>query len=252
MPDGVVDQDAVFADWAIDFMENSAGPWFLAVGFFQPHVPWMGEEQDYALYQSVIPYAYTNDLNDEPSGAKELVDFPLFDGARQYDLVENAGAAVTKTRDYLAAISHTDRMVGRVLDAAPEGTLVILWADNGYHLGEKRHWRKWTFWQQTVRVPLIIKGIGQGEVSNPVSLLDIAPTVLDMAGVPPFSQFEGTSLRTGASPVEIYYENGKATIEGDIKKIVYDINDPTKGRSRYNLENDPDELENLANIPGCF
>jgi arylsulfatase A-like enzyme len=251
LPAGVIDQDQGFADWAIDFMATTTGPWFLGVGFFQPHLPWMPEAEDYALYPSVTPYAYTNDLNDESGPAKQLANEPYFDGIAQYDLVEAAGTAETKTRDYLAAISHTDRMIGQVLDAAPPGTTVILWADHGFHLGEKRHWRKKTYWDQTVRVPLMIRSTSfeTGTVSNPVSTLDIAPTVLDLLNLPPHPQHEGVSLITGASPVKIYHENGMATVENGVKTVVYDVNQPAV-RSTYDLVADPEESTNLT-PPGC-
>ncbi|MDZ7783934.1 MAG: sulfatase-like hydrolase/transferase [Halioglobus sp.] len=173
------------------------------------------------------------------------------------------GKAAEYTQAYLASVSHTDAMIGQVLDALADSpyaanTTVVLFSDNGFHLGEEFHWRKRTFWEQSARVPLLIKSPGNpdypvGDVTEEVSLLDLAATVLDLAGQDPEPQFEGAPLHDAAnrSAVEIFLDNGIATVEAGIKRIDYDTAVPGLGdREKYDLASDPMELTNLI-PPGC-
>lgn len=256
---GETHPDQVVADWAEQYIQSASGPFFLAVGFFQPHLPWIAPQWAYDLYPSVTAHTpVAGDLSDESNKAKNYAYEPLWGNTKQYDLIQTAGNADDLTRGYLAAISHTDAMIGQVLTALANSvhannTDIVIWSDHGFHLGEKFHWRKRTYWEPTVKVPLIIKSplLTAGVNSNPVSLLDVAPTVLDLAGVTPSTQFEGTTLRLGSSPVEIYNENGKATVVGTIKEIDYDQGMAGNfDRGKYDLSVDPQELVNLA-PPGC-
>ncbi|NQX89741.1 MAG: sulfatase-like hydrolase/transferase [Halioglobus sp.] len=250
-PYGSPHPDQEIADWAVDFINNQEGPFFLAVGFFQPHLPWVAPQWAYDLYPNpTVHIPPAGDLNDEPTIAQQWANNPImFFMLTQYDLINLSGLAQEYTRGYLAAVSHSDAMVGQVLAAIDDSTTdVILWSDHGFHLGEKFHWRKQTLWEPVVKVPLIIKSpaIPTGEQIKEVSLLDLAPTALDLAGLPPFAQFEGVSLRTGASPVKIYYEDAMARVLQGAKTINYgtDI-------AGYNLRTDPGELINLPPPPGC-
>jgi len=257
---GTTHPDQVTADWAEQYIQNATGPFFLAVGFFQPHLPWIAPQWAYDLYTSVTAHTpLAGDLDDESMKAKEYAHAPLwFANERQYDLIETAGNAQDLTHGYYAAISHTDARIGQVLDALANSvhasnTDIVVWSDHGFHLGEKFHWRKRTYWQQTVKVPLIISSpiLTPGTDATEVSLIDVPATVLDMAGLSPSTQFEGTTLRTGSSPVEIFHENGKATISGGIKTIDYNQAAPGNfDRGQYDLVSDPDEIVNLT-PPGC-
>ncbi len=261
LAEGVTHPDQVIADWAGQYIQSATGPFFLAVGFFQPHLPWIAPQWAYDLYPSVAAHTpIAGDLDDESTDAKWYAAQPVWlPTNKQYDLIETAGSAEALTRGYLAAVSHTDAMIGQVLDALANSvhagnTDVVVWSDHGFHLGEKYHWRKRTYWQQTVRVPLIIQAanIPPGVDNSEVSLLDLPPTVLDMAGVAPSAQFEGSTLRTSPhSPVEIYHDTGKATVLGGIKEVDYKQQQPgNMDRARYDLNIDPDELVNLV-LPGC-
>ncbi len=105
-------------------------------------------------------------------------------------------------RGYLAALSYADAMVGRVLDALNEGpyaenTIVVLWSDNGYHLGEKGCWAKHTLWERTSNVPFIWAGpgIARGKtVDTTVSLLDTYPTLIELCDLPANDSNDGVSL----------------------------------------------------------
>ncbi len=271
--------DQVVADWASDFLADYAAsqpgingmPFFLAVGFYQPHLPWRGHQSYYDLYplQQVAAHVpVPGDLDDVPVKGRQYAAQPLvFNGVTTYEAVEAAGKAQDYTRAYLAAISHTDDMVGQVLAALAASpyaahTDVILWSDHGFHLGEKFHWRKLTFWEQAVKVPLLVSAPGNpdypvGDVSAAVSLVDLAPTVLDLAGLPAYSQFEGGPLHDAnqRSPAVIYLNGGRATVGSDgMKSVDYDLSQPgLADRESYDLTADPAELVNLIDInaPGC-
>jgi arylsulfatase A-like enzyme len=267
LPPGQSHPDQEVADWAVSFLESYEGnePFFLALGFTLPHLPWRVPQWAYDLYPAPVPYVpVPGDLDDEPPEAVKLVDTFFWNGNNpenpsQYDLIEDAGKAGEYTRFYLAGISHTDAMVGQVLAALAAhptfstNTDVVLWSDNGFHLGEKFYWQKFTFWEQSVKVPLLIKSpaIAAGDVNDEVSLLDLAPTLLDLAGLQAEPQFEGVSLASGRSPVEIYYNKGRATVTSGMKSVDYDLAKPGKAdQASYDLVSDPLELVNLT-TPGC-
>ncbi len=258
LPEGEAHPDEAIAEWGVQFINNQSGPFFLAIGFFQPHLPWIAPQWAYDLYPDITAHEpVPGDLDDESELAREYAALPLWLGNRQYQLVEDADNAVELTRGYLAAISHTDAMVGRLLDAlaaSPHAasTDIVVWSDHGFHLGEKFHWRKRTYWQPTVQVPLIIRAasLAPGTVGDAVSLLDLGPTVLDLAGLPAAAQFEGVSLRVGRSAVEVYDRNGRALISNGSKEVDYDIDLPGDAdRARYDLDEDPGELRNLVSLP---
>jgi arylsulfatase A-like enzyme len=109
---------------------------------------------------------------------------------------------------YLACVSLVDAQVGRLLDALDAGpnadnTVIVLWGDHGWHLGEKQHWGKWTGWQRSTRVPLIVAPARNANTlaasrgarcAEPVSLLDLYPTLIELSSLPPRDGLAGRSL----------------------------------------------------------
>jgi arylsulfatase A-like enzyme len=256
------------ANWAVNFLNTYEGtaPFFLAAGFHLPHIPWVVPQWAYDLYpieEIVVSTPIPDDLADEPALAVALVDPP---GLSQYDRIEYAGKAAEYTQAYLASISHTDAMVGQLLAALAaspyaNNTDVIFWSDNGYHLGEKFHWGKNTLWDQSVKVPLLVSSPGNpnypvGDFTSPVSLLDLAPTVLDLAGVAPFPQFEGAPLydAVNRSPAEIYLKAGRAIIiPGQSKNIDYDLTKAQgfSDQASYLHTDQMEEHNTLYGMIGC-
>ncbi len=263
-PGSEVHIDQTIANWASNFITHydRDEPFFLAVGFNLPHLPWRAPQWAYDLYpleDVVAPVPIAGDLKDEPALAVQLVKNVNSSLPNEYEMVERAGKAAEYTRAYLAAISHTDAMIGQILAALAASdyaanTDIILWSDHGFHLGEKFHWGKNTLWDPAIKVPLLVSAPGNanypvGNVAAPVSLLDLAPTVVDLAGLAAFPQFEGEPLRVGRAsrPVEIYFNKGRATvISGDKKIIDYDLetDSGTSDQAAYSLT-DRDEKDNL-------
>jgi arylsulfatase A-like enzyme len=202
IPDtGMSDHQVV--DWAIGELDRVAErPFFLAVGIYRPHIPWYVPREYFEMYpleEVVIPEVPEDALAGLPERARAMGA-----GRRSWhhwvaenDLWEEAVQA------YLASITFADAQVGRLLDALEvsphaDNTIVVLWSDHGFHLGEKETWEKFTLWEESTRVPFIVvaPGVTQaGERSHqPVGLLDIYRTLAELAGLEVNSSVEGESL----------------------------------------------------------
>jgi len=148
-----------------------------------------------------LPVIPEDDLDDVPPQGKE------FAAARrdEFERIVKDDKWRDMVQAYLACITFADMMVGRVLQflsTSPyaSNTVVVFWSDNGWHLGEKRHVHKSTLWQRSTHVPLIIAGPQvqkKGEVrTQPASLVDLYPTLLDLCGLPANTSNDGVSLKT--------------------------------------------------------
>jgi arylsulfatase A-like enzyme len=180
-------------------------PFFCAAGLYKPHLPWHAPKRFFDLYPGDIslPIVKDDDLDDVPPLAREWALTPP-----DHELVTSRGAWKDGVRGYLACISYADFLVGELiaaLDASPSAgnTAIILCGDNGFHLGEKLHWRKFALWEEATRVPLIYVPPGglaaPSRPATPVSLIDIFPTVLEAAGVPFASAIDAESLLNQAT-----------------------------------------------------
>lgn len=198
------------ASWAVEQLEGelrtSEQPFFLAAGFFLPHVPCYATQKWFDLYPEAttkIPEMLAGDRGDTPLSSW-FIHWKLPEPRTRW-LVEN-NQLLNLTRSYLASVSFVDSQVGRILEAIEandlsENTIVVLWSDHGYHMGEKAISGKNSLWQRSTHVPLIFAGPGinaGGKVSTPAELLDIYPTLLDLVGIenePLRTQLEGISLK---------------------------------------------------------
>lgn len=178
-------------------------PFFLACGIFRPHLPWHVPKKYFDLHplESIqLPPYQAQDLDDiPPSGVKNA-------GAnRDHRKVQEAGAWKRLIRGYLASVSYADGQLGRLLDAfeqseAAKNTLIVLWGDHGWHLGEKHHWRKFALWEEATRAPLIwvVPGITpRGQICRrTVDFMSIFPTLCDLTQLPRPAHVEGPSIRS--------------------------------------------------------
>ncbi len=188
--------DGKTADWVAWQLQNPPDePLFLVCGLHRPHVPWIAPADCYArfpLAEVELPPIAPDDIADVPPAGAALVR-----GGPQPE--EASRAAV---RAYLASIAFADDLVGRLvsaLDASPRAkdTLVILWSDNGFHLGQKGNWGKLTLWEESTHVPLVIvapEARAGGRCARAVSLQDLYPTVVELCGFPPVDGIAGRSL----------------------------------------------------------
>ncbi len=208
--------DGKTVDWVMERINrNHDEPFFLACGIYRPHIPWFVPEKYFDLHpleEVNLPLVKGNDLDDVPLSAKNIAysttnfgddnDLHNTSGNSEHEMIKNRDQWPDAVRAYLAAVSYADAQFGRLLDALEssqyaDNTIVVLWSDHGYHLGEKEHWRKATLWEEVTRVPLIIydpKSTLKGKCEQAVSLIDIYPTLIEMCGLPQIDELEGVSL----------------------------------------------------------
>ncbi|MEM7475356.1 MAG: sulfatase [Planctomycetota bacterium] len=193
--------DSKVVDWATrELAKDSQTPVFQAVGIFRPHIPWFAPRKYFDLYpiEGVkLPKILKNDLADTSAVGQGFCRRQWQDWAVKTNMWRGA------VQGYLASISFADAQIGRLLDsldASPraKNTIVVLWSDHGMHIGEKEHWEKFTLWEESTRVPLMIvaPGVTQagGVCKQPVSLLDIYPTLNELCGLAPIPGLDGQSL----------------------------------------------------------
>ena len=191
-----------------EMVTNEEGPFFLALGFNKPHLNWVAPQKYWNYYQrNNIPLA-TDTASAEKATALAL--HPSFELRTRYGIPKQGkiDTSVSKIllHAYLACVSYVDAQVGRVLEALEtsgvrENTIVILWSDHGFHLGEKGIWGKATNYEIATRVPLIVSTPKTFENSSNlqtnalVELVDIYPSLCDMAGIPIPEHLEGVSFK---------------------------------------------------------
>jgi len=183
-------------------------PFFLACGIYRPHEPWFVPKKYFDLFpleEIQIPPGYlADDLDDLPPAGKQRGPNRYFDHILAHDQWKQG------IQGYLASIAFADAMVGRVMEALEAGpnrdnTIVVLWSDHGWHLGEKQHWQKYTAWRVCSRVPLIVRvpagitGLAEGTAAGSVcaesvNLLSLFPTLVELAGLPLVRSNDGPSL----------------------------------------------------------
>lgn len=179
-------------------------PFFLAVGILRPHLPFGAPQRYLAPYADAQPPPIPHPS--KPTGRTTWHPSNEFHQYNRWnrDPNEDADFALEVRRHYAACVSYADAQVGRLLDRlnesrAGENTIVVLWGDHGWHLGEHAVWGKHTLFEESLRSPLIISHSGISEPGAPteaiVETLDVFPTLCDLAGLPTPDFVHGTSLR---------------------------------------------------------
>ena len=243
-------------------------PLFLACGLYRPHEPWFVPKKYFApfpLDKIQLPPGYkADDLDDLPAEGKRRGP------NRYFEHIQKQNQWKQGVQGYLASIYFADTMLGRVLEAlekSPERdkTIVVLWSDHGWHLGEKQHWQKFTAWRACTRVPLIIRvpkntvglpaGTKSARCDKPVSLLSLAPTLLDLCGLPAYTLHEGPSLmpllknpKADWKPVAITHLDTPGSFGLSAQDWRY-IHYADGGEELYDIAKDPHEWTNLASQP---
>lgn len=208
--------DAEFGgDWSVSkwigeqLSKKHDKPFFLGCGLYRPHEPWFVPKkyfEPFPLESIQLPPGYKeNDIDDVPDAGQKAARNKYFAHIQQQ------GQWKQGIQGYLASIHFADAMLGRVLDALETGpnannTIVVLWSDHGWQLGEKEHWQKFTPWRAVTRVPLMVRvpsggsaalpnGTQAGTVCDaPVNLLSLFPTLLDLCTLPANPNNDGPSL----------------------------------------------------------
>lgn len=252
--------DAKVVDWAIaELSKKHEKPFFHAVGIFRPHIPWFAQQKYFDLYPLetlILPGIKEDDLDDCPKASIKWLRRSWHAYLLKNDLWKEA------VQGYLASISFADAQVGRLLDALDESnyadnTIVVLWSDHGMHIGEKQQWEKFTLWEESTRVPLIIAGPGVNDAgkasAGPAGLIDVYPTLIEMCGLAKNPDLEGTSLVPQLEDASRIREQPALTTWGQNNHSVRNerwryTRYSGGGEELYDHQNDPDEFTNLANL----
>jgi arylsulfatase A-like enzyme len=242
---------------------NGNRPRLLAVGIFRPHLSWYAPQRHFDRYkvdEIVLPPRKTDDLNDVPPAGLQMA------GQRSMDfkLILEEDRYREAVRAYLASISFADALVGRLVDALKasgraDRTIIVLWSDHGWHLGEKDTWHKMTLWRRATRVPLIVVAPGittpGTRCDRPVDLLDIYPTLVELCGLPgPPQKLDGLSLvpllkcsnAPRDRPALTTYQRGNHAVSGERYRLIH-YQDGSE--EFYDITEDPHEWTNLAGNP---
>ena len=191
------------AQWAVERLEREHDtPFFLAAGFLRPHVPWHVPKKWFDLFppdELEMPPYQPGDQDDVPSISRALHALPMMP-TTDWAIESDEWKYIVQA--YLACVAFVDAQVGTVLGALEsspyaDNTIVVLWGDHGYHIGEKNRFGKHSVWEEATRTPLIVAGPGVavGNTRKPVGLIDLYPTLLDLCGLPANAANEGHSLR---------------------------------------------------------
>jgi uncharacterized sulfatase len=259
--------DGKVADQAIALMEKHKDkPFFIGVGFYKPHCPWITPKKYFDLYsmdQISLP-TITNQVPKEyPAEAlASTKPWPYW------------GVTADQARDckraYWASISFVDAQIGRVMDAVDkmgiaDHTIIVFWSDHGFHLGEHGLWFKQSCFEEAARVPMIIvaPGMKTAGQSSPrtVEAVDIYPTLAELAGMTPPKGLEGVSLKPLIENPQMawdrpaYTQVERGTGPGHSVRTerwrYTEWNFGKLGTELYDHNADPQELHNLASDPKC-
>jgi len=255
--------DGKVADETIRLLERVGDkPFFIAAGFYRPHIPYIAPKKYFDLYDieetslTHIPEGYRESV---PSAAlSSTPDWPNF-----HTTEREARECILA---YDACVSFVDTQVGKLLEAVDrlclrENTIIVLWGDHGYHLGEHGLWRKNSLYEESARAPLIFRvpGIEPKEPDCPsiVEFLDIYPTVADLANLTPPTEIEGISLRPllenpasdwnrPAFIQTLFVDVPGYSIRTDRWRYVEWGQQGDRGIELYDQRLDPKEMSNLA------
>ncbi|MEO1011845.1 MAG: sulfatase [Bacteroidota bacterium] len=250
----------------LKLLNKSKTPFFLAVGFFKPHLPFNAPTKYWDLYDSTQIKLPANYLRPE-STPKEA--FHHFGELRHYYNVPKKGdlqdaMARKMIHGYYASLSYADAQVGKILDelerpGLSENTIFVLIGDHGWNLGDHKMWCKHCNFESSLHTPLIIKVPGKKprRVKSIVEFIDIYPTLLELTGLPKKQDVQGESMAAllqgknrGKDYAIVKYNSGVTLIKDDLFYTEY-VNDSldVQARMLFDHKRDTLELENLSEHP---
>jgi iduronate 2-sulfatase len=259
-PDAWVAKDAITT---LQELADADGPWFFSVGFFKPHLPFAAPKKYFDLFSEGVP-----DLDPEVAKKREWRSGWHSSGEfrRNYGHAgrdpDNDPAYVRELRvAYAASTSYVDAQVGRVLAALEEkglaeNTIVVIWSDHGFLLGEHAIWGKHNLYEHSLRCPLMIRKPGMakaGVLSNAiVETVDLLPTLADLCGLTIPEGLDGVSLRpqlenpaaAASKPAIGHWTGGQRTVRDERWRLI--ISNAEGHVELFDYENDPGETRNLA------
>lgn len=256
--------DMKAARWAQEKLKvQSDAPFFMGVGFYRPHVPMYTTKKWFDMHprdEIKLPVVRDNDREDLSQYAIDLTN--LEHVSPTHDWMTESGQWNHAVQAYLASVTFADHCVGMVLDALAasgqaDNTIVVLFSDHGFHLGEKQRWAKRSLWEDGTRVPIIISapGLAAGQRCNrPAELIDVFPTLLELVGLPADDQQEGQSLVPLIENPSLAWDHPAITSFGpgnySIRSTRYRFIQYRDGSQElYDLQIDPHEWNNVVDAP---
>ena len=259
--------DGQVAAWISErLIEPTDRPRFVAAGIYRPHLPWYLPQayfDAHPLPDIVLPTVLINDLDDVSEIGREFEQGTFMPPLDIHEWVVEADKWAEGVQAYLASVTFADAMVGQIVDALDRSgragnTIIALWSDHGWHLGEKQRWRKHTLWEESTRVPLIFVAPGVtapgSRSERTVSLIDLFPTLAELAGIETPGHLEGTSLvpllrnpdLEWNSPAISTHHFGNHAVRNERYRYIryYDGSEEL-----YDHDADPNEWHNLADDP---
>jgi len=250
-------------DWVIERLQKEyVQPFFMGLGFLRVHVPLYVPQKWFDLYPiediKTPPYL-SDDLNDIPPVGLKINDLPMMPST---EWAINSGEWKNIVQAYLACVSFVDYELGRVLDALEsseyaDNTIIVLWSDHGYRLGEKGTFAKHALWETATKAPLMLAGPNvpkNRKINVPVEMLSIYPTLLELCGLAPYEINEGKSLvpmledksmEEGSYAITTFGMNNHTVKVDGYRYIRYE--DDTE--EFYDHKEDPNEWTNEADNP---
>jgi arylsulfatase A-like enzyme len=254
--------DRQVAAWAIKELQKKHNkPFFIGCGFFRPHLPWYVPRKYFDMYppdEITLPNINENDLDDIPELGKKMAK-PQGDHRKVIEHKQWRKAV----QGYLASISFVDTCVGMVIDALDrsdyaDNTIIILWSDHGWHLGEKLHWRKFSLWEEATHNVLmaVVPGVTKpgGRCPRPVTMLDIYPTLIELCNLSEKDEIQGQSLVPLLKNPDAEWERPALTTHGkdnhSLRSERYRYIRYSDGTEElYDHDKDALEWDNLAGNP---
>jgi arylsulfatase A-like enzyme len=252
--------DGQVVAWAErQLLAETGSPRFIAAGIYRPHLPWYVPQKYFDLHplnSVVLPKVQENDLDDVPAPGQRSA----FQAREWHDWIVAEGRWQEGVQAYLASVSFADAMVGRLLDALDRSgradrTIIVLWGDHGFHLGEKGRWRKMTLWEESTHVPLIIVAPGHTQpgttTARTVTLMDLYPTLAELTGMEVPGHVEGRSLLPLLDDPNASWDHPALTTYGFNNHAVRTeryryIRYSDGSEELYDHQTDPNEWTNLA------
>lgn len=262
------EQDSLMPDhrsvnWIIERLNrNYDKPFFLCLGFLRPHVPLYVPQKWFDMHPlegiEVAPYK-SDDLDDVPPVALQINDLPMMPST---EWAKESGEWEKIIQAYLACVSFVDYEIGRVMEALEnseyaDNTVIVLWSDHGYRLGEKGTFAKHALWEPATKAPLMFAApnLPKGKViDSPAEMLSVYPTLLELCGLPAYDKNEGISLvstmqnknnNKEAYALTTFGMNNHAVKANGFRYIQYEDGE----EELYDHQNDPNEFTNLAKNP---